>query len=93
MRECGRDWPKRQAVWNGEGGGQEQWAIGLVIYLVKGGVGIDDPGDVVGLAEMIERSARRDSKGKRVILDGTEAVALITHGMYLMRAFRMEDGV
>ena len=51
---------KRQSIGDGERSRDEQWAVCLVFLLVEGGISIDNPGNVVGLSEIIERAAGRN---------------------------------
>ena len=58
--EGGRDRRERETIGDGEGGRDEQGAVRLVLLLVEGRVCIDDAGDVVASAGVVERAARRD---------------------------------
>lgn len=49
-----------ETIRNGKGGRDEQRAISFVMYLVEGGIGVDDASNVVGFAGVVEGSTRRD---------------------------------
>ena len=59
VRERRRDGREREPVGEREGRGQEQRAVRLVLRDVESGIVGEDHGDVVCLAEAIERAARR----------------------------------
>ncbi len=58
--EGGRDRREGETIGDGEGGRDEQGAVRLVLLLVEGGVCVDDAGDVVAAAGVVERATRRD---------------------------------
>ncbi len=55
------DTGKRQAVGDGECDGQVEWAISFVRGLIEGAVGIDDLGDIVGFAVVVEGARVEDT--------------------------------
>ena len=51
---------ERQSIRDGECGRDEQRAVRLIFLFIECGIRIDDPGNVVGLPKIIERTARRN---------------------------------
>lgn len=60
MGKGSRDGREGETVGDGESGRDEQWAVGIICFLVEGGIGIDDFGDVVLVTLVVEGTAGRD---------------------------------
>ena len=61
MGEGGSDRGERETVRHDEGYGNEQRTVSLVSLEVKGGIFVDNAGDIVGVSSVVE-GVRRDQR-------------------------------
>jgi len=71
VSEGGSDRSERETVGHGEGRGNEQRTVSLVSLEVEGGIVVDNAGDIVGFAPVVE-GVRRDHGQEAGIPDISE---------------------